>query len=521
LVMYGYGDNQRALWGDAFKHFNIVTGQTRDPELVRNLRRQGVLFAYHVTNTPDEGRTTADEFAEYWSRPFRQTFADRLPGGFDAISIDEFHSAPDGSEESERAIRALRKLRKQYPDRIIIGWGVWRLADGGPQSLYGAPKVTYDRQLEAIRDCCDLFILEHYVREGNPQLDLTEAFANNLARRCPGLLKKTIFGLYISQSEPYIADDSTAYDFKGFLEEQIRVIRADRLASEMPGVAFWAFYRANMDTLIWAGQLVEHYYRRGKRSQLHPHGPRQLLGDGSFELLAGGAGAEARSPWQLRPAADGTCRVAKYEDLPLASPAHGSVKHGQWALAMTATTTGRNVAFQDLKLKPGEWYAVTAYVNTRRATDLDVEGPRREEKTELLSVTRDKWGAWQRMGRAFRAPRDGEVRVVLRDEVAANRRVAVWDFVEIEWLPPNCRPLKTLAAVWDGLHVLCRGENLAPGSGATIGQYELEPAEWKGFQEASWLARVGMSFAQPLLQVTWPEASLLPYSDTCKVITRY
>ncbi len=516
LVMYGYSDSQKALWSDGLRHFNIITGQTRDPEFVEQLRDRDVLFAYHVTNTPDEGRTTAREFADYWCRPLEETFADRLPGGFDAISVDEFHSAPDGSEESERTIEALRLVRQRHPDKLLLGWGVWRLADGGPNSRHGDPKVLYDRQLAAIRDCCDLFILECYIREGNPQLELLPQLARNLEERCPGLVRKTIYGLYIPQSEPFIADDSAEYDLKGLLDEQCRVIREDPVTSAMPGVGFWAFYRAHMDTLIWAGQLVDHYYRKGSRARLHPHGPAQLVRDGSFE-----AAGDEDDGWQTEEAAPGTCARRAYADLGGVPPGHGAAKHGDRALVMHRRAGRVNEARQALALRAGEWYAATAYAHGHRKAEMGVRWARSDDRTELYRVENPDWGGWVRLGLAFRAPRDGKVVLSLGDSGCPEDSTTVWDFVEVGWLPPGCRPLKALAAIWDGLHVVSRGENLAPGCGAIIGANELEPAAWASFQESSWRARVGMTFREARLEITWPQHTLIPYSSSCPVLLRY
>lgn len=516
LVMYGYNDAQRALWSDTLRHFNIVTGLTNDPERVMALRRQGIIFAYHVTNTPAEGRTTAREFADYWAEPLGQTFADRLEGGFDAISIDEFHSYPDGNEESERTIQALRLLRERYPDKLILGWGVWRLADGGPNSLYGDKQVTFDRQLEAIKDCCDLFILENYCREANPQLDLIPRFARNLEERCPGLLRKTIYGLYIAQSEPFIADDSVDYDYKGFLDEQLSRIRKDPVTRSMPGVGFWAFYRAHMDTTIWAGQLVDHYYRGGSNASLHPHGPGQIVRDGSFEAPGGEGDA-----WELVAGAKDTCARRPYSDLKDVAPSHGAVKHGSSALVMQRQVGVENKARQVLELRPGEWYAATVYVQGPAGADLDVLGPRSDDRTDTYRVENNAWQGWARLSRAFLTPRSGKVTLVLTDSSAPEGTQLVWDFAEVEWLPPGCRPLQAAGAIWEGMHVICRGENLAPGCRGAIGTYELEPAEWHGFGEATWRVRVGMTFGEAELRITWPQHSLIPYNDSCRVVLRY
>jgi len=266
LVMYGYTDpadvryggfwptreQWEAGWKPVLERFNIITGRTRDAEMVKKLRTQGKLFAYHVLNTIDEKHQTADDFVAEWSKPFEDTLGGQLAGGFDAISIDELHSYPDGSKESETTIAALRELRRRYPHKRIIAWSVWKVALGGSTGYYGNRYVKdklFDRQLQAAAECCDLLILECYQREGNPQFNLFTEMARNVQARMPGLLSKTVFGLGISQSKEHNYDDRDDVDFGEFLERQFKLLRSDATLSQTPGVAFWAFYRAKPETV--------------------------------------------------------------------------------------------------------------------------------------------------------------------------------------------------------------------------------------------------------------------------------
>jgi hypothetical protein len=245
------------------EHFNVITGRTRDADLVKRLRAQGKLFAYHVLNTVDEQHQTADDFVRDWSKPFEDTLDGQLPGGFDAISIDELHSYPDGSRESEVTVTALRELRRRHPGKRIIAWSVWKVTLGGSKGYYGqryTKEVLFDRQLQAAADCCDLLILECYIREGNPQFDLFTEMARNVEARKPGLLGKTVFGLGISQSKDHNYDDRDDVDFGEFLERQFKLLRSAPLLSQTPGVAFWAFYRAKPETIQRLGQLMQRYF---------------------------------------------------------------------------------------------------------------------------------------------------------------------------------------------------------------------------------------------------------------------
>jgi hypothetical protein len=348
--MYGFADTQLPLWADTFDQVNIVTGATKDAALVKKLRERGVVFAYQVTNTESERRKTTQDFLAQWSVPFDDDLGGELPGGFDAISIDEFHSDPDGSPAAQRTVETLRLLRARYPDKLIYGWGVWRLADGGPNSLYTQGK-TFDEQLRAINECCDLFLLENYIREGNPQLDLFERFAQNLESRVPGLLKKTLFGLYLSQSEPFIADDDCKYDFSGFLDEQFHLLRNSEVCRDMPGVAYWCFYRAKADTIAHVNELSRHYLTEGQQGYYGDGSYRQLVRDPSFESDIGA--------WDLVGDEDTDMHVVTYEQAQIPAK-HGSVPHGVRCLRMQPQRASCR-AEQRLALKSNTWYTLSAY----------------------------------------------------------------------------------------------------------------------------------------------------------------
>ncbi|GJQ23512.1 MAG: hypothetical protein HBSAPP01_13020 [Candidatus Brocadia sapporoensis] len=273
LFMYGYADkvtgsptrwSDKALykeyWDKVINNFNVIDGTTKDAEFVTILRKQGKVFAYHVLNTIDEKHQTVDDFVKSWSEPFENTLGGKLIGGFDAICIDEFHSYADDSKESRIAIEALRRVREKYPDRLIFVSGVWKLGDGGPISLHGNKKTIYDEQLNAVNKYADIFVLENYQRTGNPQLYLFESMAKNIESRSPGLLKKTIFGLYISQSKPYIADDNPEINYFDFLEKQMHLIKTNRYTNHMPGIGFWIFYRTKPETIEKLIGLTDKYY---------------------------------------------------------------------------------------------------------------------------------------------------------------------------------------------------------------------------------------------------------------------
>jgi hypothetical protein len=262
--MYGYADpgGPRKWWKDDVQYgvmwdrvvgtFTIVEGMTRDAAFVKRLRSTGQVFAHHVSNPPFERTRTTDELVAAWTAPFENTLGGGLAGGFDAIMIDEFRPEPDRSPAADRCIDALRRVRERYPDRLILVSGMWRLADGGPGSRRGDRRIAYDGTLRAIRTYADLFVLETYQRTANPQLHIFDVFAKNLEERVPGLLRKTIYALLVARTPPNDAGDDPRRDLAGFLDEQVRTIRAGGLTRAMPGVGYWVFYRSTPETIAAA-----------------------------------------------------------------------------------------------------------------------------------------------------------------------------------------------------------------------------------------------------------------------------
>jgi len=262
IVMYGYNDAMRKQWSETLKTANVITGHTSDPKFVKTLRDKGVVFAWHVTNPP-KAQTVA-ELVDAWSAPFANTLDGKLPGGFDAIAIDELRPVKDGSPQSKRVVAALRELRRRYPKRLIFVWSMWQLAAGNSLGRHSF-KDSFDDLLRAARDYADQFWLECYIREANPQFHLFKDLARNISKRMPKLMKKTVFGLYISQTKPFIADDDKNVDFFEFLDAQCHLIRNDPLLSKTRGVAFWAFYRAKPKTITHVNALARHYFIKGRK----------------------------------------------------------------------------------------------------------------------------------------------------------------------------------------------------------------------------------------------------------------
>ena len=87
---------------DAFSRiippFSVVEGVTTDTEFVKELWGRGVVYAYHVAH---KGTEDAATLVANWRAPFDNNLKGKLPGGFDAIAIDELRGADtDGTAQS-------------------------------------------------------------------------------------------------------------------------------------------------------------------------------------------------------------------------------------------------------------------------------------------------------------------------------------------------------------------------------------------------------------------------------------
>lgn len=503
VLMYGFSDAMLPNWAETLKRANIVTGQTEDARLVKRLRARGILFAYHVNAAAAPGRETAAELATYWCEALENDLGGGLPGGFDAIAIDEIGS-PDGSDESRRICEALRLARQRCPDRRILVWGGWRMGHGGGGSAYVEAGTTYDEELQAVFEECDLFLYEQYIREGNPQFDLFRPAAENLERRVPGLLRKTIHGLYISQNPPFVADDSERYDFKDFLDEQFHLLTSDPVLKQTPGVAFWPFYRARADTIAHVNELVRHYYQQGCTA---------YYGDGDYGQSVQDPGFEAGGHWEIRPGEGGNAQIVEYAAYPEAPEKHEPVSHGKRCLRMTRGTAP-NEAAQQLALKPRTWYTLTAYCF------LPAKGDPPETRAlalggRALRLQRGltRWDPWLSPVTTFRTDATGKVDVVLTDEPLAPGTVSYWDFVEVEECRGTNQPTALESATVDRARrrLSLHGAHFLPGSTLQIDDLAATPIQWVSPNRAWAPLPAGFPTGRHVLRLCKPPWCLHPH----------
>ena len=71
-----------------------------------------------------------------WRAPFDNNLKGKLPGGFDAIAIDELRGADtDGTAQSKRVCAELKQLRELYPTKRILTPHPWGAHPGAESNF--------------------------------------------------------------------------------------------------------------------------------------------------------------------------------------------------------------------------------------------------------------------------------------------------------------------------------------------------------------------------------------------------
>lgn len=426
-VMYGHSDDPGVT--DAFRQhvvptFNIIEGRSSDASFIKELRGQGKIYAAHVINPTGE---TAAQLLARWRAPFDNTLGGQLPGGYDAIAIDELRgSSTNGTANSNAVVSALSQLRALYPDKQIYVATTYN---------YGYSSANYTDQLNALNQYADLIMVENYQREDRYSSAFFRSYADNLKVVVPGILDKTIYGLHISQGG-FVADTSTDVGFWGFLDDQMHRIRNDADASTMPGIMFWVYYRSERDlTPDYVSRLVDHYYIQDNTSFFGDGGMEQLIGNPQFE--------DNTSGWSLSPGSGGSVGTFDYSSVSIQNghDSFGQTSHGTSGLRMIRGTTPNEASFQVSGLDPNLVYTVSAFVNSESSwqqamlsiTELDGTLIEREMATNVGSRPDyiNKWNEWTRLDFNF-VPTASSVNVVLSDETSTVGTTLYWDFIELE-----------------------------------------------------------------------------------------
>lgn len=419
--MYGHSDDPgvTALFRKLVPRFTVIEGTSSNVRFILELRERGCIYAAHVTNPV---RGTAAELVSLWRAPFDNTLGGRLPGGYDAIAIDELRANPNGSVQSKRVCQALATLRKLYPRKQIYAAATWHL---------GREASKHSEQLRAVYSHVDILMLEVYLRETRRAYGYIARWADQLKAVEPGLLKKTVYGLGIAQ-RGYLYDDSTDVGFFGHLDQQFRSIRTDADASQMPGVMFWVYYRSETEvTPDYLARLVEHYFLKGQTGYLGNGKTDQLVGNPLFETLAG---------WKRQAGDGGRIDQFRYDSvagLQNDHDDHGWSSHGKHGLKMVRGRRPNRASFEVRGLDPRMVHTVSAWVHSdkpgRRAGLRVIEpGGRVIAAKETDRAGRGtQWNEWSRLIFNFTVTRP-TVHIELHDSKALPGAVLYWDFIELE-----------------------------------------------------------------------------------------
>ena len=429
FLMYGHydGPGVSAEFEKIMPPFTAVEGTSTDANFINSLRVQGKVYAAHVTNPTNY---TTSQLVALWRAPFENTLGGQLPGGYDAIAIDELRNNANGTTQSNRVVAALQQLRALYPSKQIYA---------ASTSAFGSDPSTYSDQLNAVNNYVDRLMLEVYIREGNPSYGWLAghpaAYAPKIEAVVSGILSKTVYGLYIPQGN-YVADDTTNVGFWGHLDEQFHRIRNDPHASTMPGLMFWPYYQSVTDlTPDYVARLIDHYYTKGNTSYFGDGNTTQLITNAQFDPNTAG--------WTLTPGSGGTVAQFDYSSVIFDNDhdGFGQASHGQKGLKMIRGTSPNEVSFQVSGLDQDMFYTVSAWVmaeTTGQRAKLTITEPDGTyiDSKEVYDVGNPpnwdtKWNEWSRIIFNF-VPTSGTINVVLSDETTAEGTTLYWDFVELE-----------------------------------------------------------------------------------------
>ena len=445
LCMYGHSDNAGVT--DAFRKFippfNVIEGTSSDAGFIKELRASGRLYAAHVNNSAS---ATSNDLLTAWRAPFDNTLGGQLPGGFDAIAIDELLSAStDGTTQSDNVVWALQQLRALYPGKRIFVAAVWQ---------YAQSAGSYSDQLNAVNNYTDMLMLEKYMPERNLSY-WSATYADNLKATVPGILSKTVFGLYIAQ-HGFVADDKSNVGYWGMLDEQFHRIKNDADASIMPGLMFWAYYRSETElTPAYCARLFDHYYIQGNTS---------YFGDGSTAQLISNPGFEgSTSGWLLTPGAGGS--VAQFnissEGIrddhsadPIRNMGQGPsyVTHNSSGLKMVRGSTYNKASYQ-VAVNTSMTYTVSAWVLANLDNSKAKVTITESDDTPIASEEILHAGTYDYARIAFNfVPPSSPIKIVLNDEPTTSGRTLYWDFIELEDAYLTDRDVDGMADDWEMSH---------------------------------------------------------------------
>ncbi len=424
-----YQDGYSVVWQgtesfneDLRDYFTVIGGNTTDAGLVQQLRSEGKIFAYNVGYNPS---FTTQQLVDLWSVPFNNTLGGALPGGFDAIEIDEILPYANGTVESNRIVGALAQLRAEYPDKIIATFTAQEL---------GWNPATYSNLWNGINNYADLNLFEAYIDEraapGNVLWHANMAIL--IDNQTPGLIDKTIFAL-LSYQGAYPADTTTDIGFWGFLDAQMHAIRNHPVASRMPGVGSYT-YTLGLTT-DFMGRAMDHYYIQGNTDYFGDGDMTQAVSNPQFENSTAG--------WDLAMGVGGWVGIFNYNGEPVSSThdLYNRTSHGNYGLKTIRGSTANEISFA-ATVEAGLTYNISANVHAGAGGDLD--DAKVQIMTDSGNLIAERLGSqitepsgWLAPWRAITFnfvvnPGQEDIRIVLTDDAANPGDVFYWDFVQME-----------------------------------------------------------------------------------------
>ena len=420
ICMYGHHDGQGVT--DAFRRLvpriTVIEGTSRNAAFIKELRRKKCVYAAHVNNPPG---ASVDELLKRWRAPFEDDLGGKLPGGYDAIAIDELRQDLDGSRQSKIVCEALAGIRKQFPEKQIYAAATWQLGRNAKQ---------HTEQLRAVEKHVDILMLEVYLRESRPSYGYFSDWARQLDAVAPKLLAKTVYGLGVAQ-RGYLFDDSPTSSFLAHLDTQFFRIRNDSRTGTMRGVMFWVYYRSQTQvTPEYLAKLSDHYFHKRRTVRFGDGGKQQLVSNSQLETARG---------WKFE-SGGGEIALFKYQDVPGIKAFHDSngwSKHGTSGLRMTRGARPNRATTLVEGLSLDRAHVASAWVHSskpKQKATLRVLGRNgrvlARAETSRAGVG-SQWDKWTRLLVTFR-PDAAIVRLELTDSSAGEGATLYWDFIELE-----------------------------------------------------------------------------------------
>jgi len=426
IYQSGYSDGLAGQFNaDVLEHYTVIGGNTSSANFVNDLRAQGKIFAYNVSYN---GALSQQQLFEHWKVPFDNNLGGTLPGGFDAIEIDEILPFANGTNPSNIIVGALAQLRAAYPTKIVNTFTAAPIGDS---------PATYSNLLNSINTNADLNLFEAYLFESSPSLPQLSTWAANIRGFSPSLNAKTVYTLFSAQAG-FPADNSTSVGFLGFLDNQLQTLKNDANASQSAGPGFYVYSQAL--TSDYQGRAANHYFVDGNTAH---------FGDGDFAQDITNPQFETTADWTLSPGTSGTIALFDYavEGIPDthdSDPSFNLTSHGLKGLKTVRGTTA-NEATYSATVQAGVAYNISAFAHAGAGTNLDdaklqirtaagalIKELQAIDVVEPSGVT----DPWRRLIFNFEAqPGQENIEVVLTDVAGGPGDIFFWDYVEMEDAP--------------------------------------------------------------------------------------